>query len=659
MPGPLFDHHLTVLILTFISFILIAVTPVYGLSVPSCTDSRYNDTTNPVQRTADDPMVWNVDITGNRTFRSMVLQNQIATESPSFFRKLRFWNRTGYEFDEAEIRRDVVRLERFYLRRGFYHTDIIYQVEEGRRQWRKNITFEIQEGDPVIVNEVTYSYEEGATQGEKLLENRTFRRALERHELQPESRYQLLNHSDVEARLLDALNDIGYPFARVNIMADVDESDYSADIHIHIDPGPLATINEIYVEGNETLDEKLILRHSNLSTGSLYSQSTIQESQRHIFSHHLFRFATLGLPEQPRDSTVTVRIRVREYPLRSLQTQIGAGWEEIVRGAVRWEHRNPWGTGHRFQSRLRASYIEQSFDLEYKFPYVFNSNSSFSISPFGQRLDETNYLLLRGGITNSFIYQHTRDFTSTIAYEFTRNREDLIDYPDIVERPPNLYNISALQLSTYYGKTMPDWGEGWIVRPFAEFSGFLDTGALLYQRFLLDVRRYINLPTDSQFAFRVDGGMIFSDQATPMPEHIRLYAGGTNSVRGWQRRMLGPKRPFFDDGEFQGYLPAGGDAMATFNVEFRQQMDFLLNNLGMAVFLDGGQIWEQPSDARLDDLKFGVGGGIRYSSPVGPIRLDLGYKINPSDEDLNIYNGTDYGSPRNRWGIHFSIGQAF
>ncbi len=618
-------------------------------------------TTNaPAQpRTAENPMVWNVDIKGNNTFRSMVIRNQIATEAPSMMRKLRFWNRSGYDFSENEVRRDVIRIERFYRRRGFYHTNVSYQVDEGRRDWRRNVLFEIEEGPETTINEVTYGFEEGNSQEAELKEHSVFRRALDRHELQPGERYQLLLHSDVEARILDALNDIGYPFARVNVMPEVDETENSADVHIHIDPGPLARIGEIFVEGNESIDERKVRRQSNLKEGDIYQQNKIRDSQRNVYSHHLFRFATIGLPEQARDSTVSVRVRVREYPRRSIQTQIGAGWEEILRASVRWEHRNPWGTGHRFQSRVRGSFIEQSFDLEYLFPYVFNSSSRVTINPFGQRLDETNYLLLRGGITNSFIYQHSEDFTSTVSYEFTRNREDLIDYPDIVDRPPNLYNISALQLSSYYGKTMPDWGEGWIVRPFAEFSGILSSGSLSYQRFLLDVRRYVDLPTDSQIAMRLDGGMIYSDEDRPLPENIRLYAGGTNSVRGWQRRMLGSKRPVFDDGEFQAYLPVGGNAMSTFNIEFRQQMDFLLNNLGMAFFLDGGQIWDEPSDFDPGDLKFGVGGGFRYSSPIGPVRIDLGYKINPSDEDLNIHEGTDYGSPINRWGIHFSIGQSF
>ena len=605
------------------------------------------------------PMVWNLRFEGNETYRSMILRNQVATEAPTMMRKLRFWNRSGFDLDETELRRDVVRLERFYERRGFYHADISYRIEERRRERRRDVYFDIDEGEPAKVESVSYTWEGGEELENKLRDDRDFGRAMERHSLQSGDRYQLLNHSDVEAYLMESLNEIGYPFARVNVMALLDDEQRNAEVRIHIDPGPLGYIDEILVDGNETISAEKIIRQSNLKEGEIFSQSQLRSAQRHVYGHHLFRFATVAVPEQARDSSVTTRIRVREYPLRSLETRLGAGYEEIIRGSVSWQHRNPWQTGHNLHTRIKASFIEQAVDMDYKFPYIFNANSSITVSPFGQRLDESNYLLLRGGITNSFAYHHSRRLTSTIAYEFTRNTISLVESPETLDSPDITYNISSLQLSSYYGESHPDWGRGWIVRPRAEFSGFLGTGSLEFNRFTLDVRRYINFPIDSQIALRSDSGIIFSGEDEMLPENIRMYSGGTSSVRGWQRRMLGPKRPVFEDDEFDGYVPTGGEAMTSFNIEYRQQMDFMLNNFGMAAFLDGGRVWESSSDVNLREIQVGVGGGLRYSSPIGPIRLDVGYKINPTDEDLNIFDGEDYGTALDRWGFHFSIGQAF
>ena len=99
--------------------------------------------------------------------------------------------------------------------------------------------------------------------------------------------------------------------------------------------------------------------------------------------------------------------------------------------------------------------------------------------------------------------------------------------------------------------------------------------------------------------------------------------------------------------------------MFGFNVEIRQELEFLIDGLGMAAFLDGGQVWETFARVPRRPLQFGVGGGLRYQSPLGPVRVDIGYKLNPTNRDLDIYQGTSHGSGWNRIGIHFSIGQAF
>ncbi|MCC5935322.1 MAG: BamA/TamA family outer membrane protein, partial [Balneolales bacterium] len=78
----------------------------------------------------------------------------------------------------------------------------------------------------------------------------------------------------------------------------------------------------------------------------------------------------------------------------------------------------------------------------------------------------------------------------------------------------------------------------------------------------------------------------------------------------------------------------------------------------LAGFLDGGQVWLSYKDVNPADFQYGAGGGIRYMSPIGPIRLDIGWKLNPADEDLNRFNGQEFGGV-NRWALHFSIGQAF
>lgn len=617
------------------------------------------------------PQVWQLNIEGNKEYSDIVLSDIIATEAPNLLRRLRFWNREGFNFLQDEVRRDVIRIERYYHRRGFPHASVEFEVETGRKEWRRAVTFHVREGPPTVIQNLEYIVTNNDILLEELEAEPDFLRAQEQQSLREGQRYQLIQHSGVEGFLINTLRNMGHAYAQVEVTADMDSVNNTANVFINLNPGPLAYFDSVRVTGSSSVSGGYVARESSIKQGDRFSQVKLRDAQRQIFSHHLFRFATITVPEQPVDSTVAININVREHELRSLRILGGIGVEEIVRADFSWQHRNPFGNAHSFTTRTRFSFLEQSGNVEYLIPYIFNTYSSISVSPFAQRLVEQNYRLLRLGINNSFLYQYSQSFTGTIAYEYTRNEEHSADglsdgLPDIVRviddrlLEDQFYDISAFQISGYYNESVDvNRPRGWLIRPFAEFSGFFGAGALNYQRFRLDIRRYLNFNNSLQLALRTEGGLLFTESNEELPSHIQLYSGGTNSVRGWSRRQLGPKRPIFDDGEFQNYVPMGGQSSFNFNVEIRQDLRRLIKNFGVAGFLDGGQVWREATGFKISDLQYGIGGGIRYQSPLGPLRVDAGYKINPTPQDLRQFEGLDFGPPLNRWALHFSIGQAF
>jgi outer membrane protein insertion porin family len=298
--------------------------------------------------------------------------------------------------------------------------------------------------------------------------------------------------------------------------------------------------------------------------------------------------------------------------------------------------------------------------MDYLIPYVFNTFSSIVVSPFGQRLDEPGYLLYRIGATNSFVYQYSQELAGTISYEYTRNEEILKDRSFVFRDSTQLYDQSVIRITGFFNESSLERGEGWGIRPFFEISGFLNTGTLKYRRFSLDIRRFLDFSRTSQLALRANGGFLFTDDAGILPSNMRYYLGGTSSVRGWSRNSLGPQRPSFDaTGAFRGYVPDGGRLSLSFNTEWRQDLPFINRRFGSALFFDGGQVWRSFDDFNPLDFRFGAGAGLRYQSPIGPVRFDVGYKLNPDDVDLGRYNGQDFGGRLARWGFYFSIGQAF
>jgi outer membrane translocation and assembly module TamA len=120
-----------------------------------------------------------------------------------------------------------------------------------------------------------------------------------------------------------------------------------------------------------------------------------------------------------------------------------------------------------------------------------------------------------------------------------------------------------------------------------------------------------------------------------VPLFERFYAGGANSVRGYGRHRLGPLSTADD--------PVGGRSLLEGSVELRRQ---LFEQIGGIVFMDFGQVSLNSFDVPIDDLRFALGVGASYFTPVGPLRLDIGFPVSPPDDDQP-------------WQIHFSIGQFF
>lgn len=604
--------------------------------------------------------VRDVEIEGNRSFSGMVLKDVIATSAPSFFRRLQFWREPGFEFSERELRRDVIRLQRFYRRRGFYDVQVRYEVETGDKEHHKRVRFIVDEGEPTMVESLELIYQD--TSQERIEEIREFKdvqKAESRNPLREGERYEAVRHPDIEAAYLNALRNSGFAFASARIEADVDTVAREADVKVIMDPGEQAYFNDIEVEGDLSVDDDLVRYHSNIRQGDLYSLRSMREAQQLIFRHPLVRLVTLSQPEQTEGDSVDIRIRVREQALRTIEIQGGLGNEELVRGLVSWTHRNPFGNGHRFNTTGRASFIEQRANLEYLIPGFITPRSNLSFSPFGLRKNENNYQINSAGITNNLSYYRSQKLVGNLSYEFSLNDEVLKDADGTRRDSSQVYNISAVQLSGIYNESTGQRGRGWAIRPFIEFSGFFNTGSIVYQRFSLDVRRFIELGPTTKLAMRTDAGLLLSGSPFDTPANIRFYTGGTNSVRGWSRRQLGPKRAVFgENDEFREYLPLGGQSMMMFNFELRQELPFILNGLQIAGFFDGGQVWLNNQDTNLRELQFGSGGGFRYMSPIGPIRVDLGWKVNPDEEDLNSFANENFGGVR-RWALHFSIGQAF
>lgn len=620
--------------------------------------------------------IWKVEIEGNNQYQDIVLKKYIANEAPSIWKKLTFFNEKGYYVSETEIRKDEIRLERFYQRRGFPDVDVTHRLETLNKEWKKKLVFIVAEKAPIRIDNVEILLNTTPEDSTRIVNHDEYESAIKKLPFRSRAIYQPVLTQDVQSNISEILRNLGYAYASAEIQAEVDSTAKMANVAVLAYPGPRVRFDTVLVEGETSLPAKYIRRETAISESELFSDDQMRQAQRELFSHHLFRFALISIPDQPQDSTMNVLVRVKERPLRSVQITAGVGnfdrledplgwnnFHKLFRTRASWTYRNVRNKGERFTTSLRFSAYDKRLGADYLFPYVYNTKSSITIAPFAQRRDERAYSILTAGIRNSFGYNYSQEVTGTFSYDYTINQEFDVrkDEFGMPEQSPDSvlnYNISSFKVNVYASYGNPQRGDGFTAQPFVEFSGLFNEASYSFQKASLELRGYKKLTNSTVGAARIQGGAIYFSKQDSLPSDIRFYAGGSSDVRGWNRQELGPKEVVEDSTGRVRIIPIGGRATASFNVELRQEVDRFIKGLSIAGFLDGGQVWRSISSIGSRPIQYGVGGGLRYDSPIGPIRVDIAYKVNPTDRDLGIVPGREAGKWA-RWGLHLSIGQAF
>jgi outer membrane protein insertion porin family len=209
-----------------------------------------------------------------------------------------------------------------------------------------------------------------------------------------------------------------------------------------------------------------------------------------------------------------------------------------------------------------------------------------------------------------------------------------MEFPDM-ESEKFPYNKSGILLGTVFNNSSPQFTpeKGVNLALGFKLNGHLFGGSFNYTKFWGDFRTYHEIG-NMVLAFRaMAGGINSTDSSQFIPVEDRFYSGGSNSVRGWNRSELGPKR--------ESGTPLGGKSIVESSVEIRYPLFWRLSGV---TFLDAGNVWEQSYQYQLGKLAYAAGAGLRMETPIGPIRLDLGFPI-----------WNEKKSPQ----LFISVGQAF
>jgi len=619
------------------------------------------------------------------------LELQVATRAPGFVERLRSRLLGGggvYPLLPIEVARDAVRLQRYYVRNGFPRAETDYAVEFDSSANRASVTFTITHGPPLVIGDVTFGAGGRRTALDVLppdvhAEWATF---TQRIALRGGDRLDEFGLVDLQNQTLGWLRARGWAFADVGVERFVDETGLRADVRLKLTPGVRARYDAITVEGLDGLPERLVTRELPFESGDRFDARELTEGQREIFGLGLFQLALVDLaPEQPRDSTVDVSVRLRRGPTRVL-TGFGGYFSDggvTLRGQA--THRNAFGGarqatlsleartglfGAEGQSVTGGPVRDLLASLSVRQPYVFDRRVSLTVQPsLRDRSDEIEDSRV-AELSSTLLYQ--RSALRTLSLTALGRYRDLSSGQSLRLLDPG-GALDADSLTAVAGGLGLDgtWGtldnpltprRGWVVRPGLSGSA----GDLTFGRARASGTLLMPFGRRSGVVARASVGALVGRTDTPrdylLARDRLFFAGGTGDVRGWGTARLGPKTLSIypdADGRLSGpgdvvYVGIGGRAKASASLQVNLPLP-LGPQWGANVFVDAGGVWQPDpvptadllrstgnvTDASLADvldreggLRVGTGAGIQYLSPVGFVSLALGVKVNPSALDL-------------------------
>jgi len=574
--------------------------------------------------------VQQIEFFGNKKFASGELSAAVVTKERPWYR---FWEERP-EFDPVTFETDLERLRRFYESRGYYSTEVTYDLQVDAESSLVAIRFDIRESEPVLISAIDVDVQsEGQTQSPPTLP-----------ESLPIKRGDVFNEADyqkAEQALRAFLLDKGYAHVKTERKAEVDLDQRQVQIRYSIQPGPLAQFGDTEIKGTDTVESELISRELTYKAGETYSLKKVVESREKLLALDLFGTVKVG-PAETTGTPVVVpmAVEVTEKSHREIKIGVGYGTEDEFRSQFEWRHVNWLGGGRRLSVLAKYSSIAVSGAVNFVQPHFLTPETQGIINFSQVQEEEETYLLNASRFTPRLAHRFSPTLSGFVGYRVEYNKLNDVSAPTVeslggLRRQGVLSGPSAgLVWNTSDDPFNPKKGE--VISLALDQAGAIWGGQYSFYKVTAEAKKYLEVGWQTIFASRLKLGLadaIGSEKNFPLFE--RFYSGGDKSVRGYGRRRLGPLSGSND--------PLGGLSLIEGSLELRRPIWRELNG---AVFVDFGQVSTRHFDIPVDDLQFSSGFGVSYSTPVGPLRLDIGFPFKPPRGDRP-------------WQIHFSIGAYF
>lgn len=574
-----------------------------------------------------------LSIEGNQALATRRLEEQMATRPARWFP----WPRAGVLVDET-LDEDLRRLWYFYREAGFEAAeivDVVRRIDEA--SGAIDLTIVIDEGPRTIVREVRREAA-GAVATQKIDWQVEAGRPFSETIVAADRR-----------KLLQVMGRLGYTEAQVEpeIQRVPEARQVAATVVYHVEPGPQRRIGMLLAQGNIDTRDRVILRELELQPGDPLDTEALLKGQTKLYRLGLFRSVSVS-PLPPDDALVRdVGARVSERAPGRFDWGVGYSTRDGLGTFGEVAYDNWGGMARRVNLRGQVTLSPGDFtpeqylaSLGFREPRLMDSAWRLNTSVIGERSTKSvdQFSLERVALGASV----DRDLSAHVqsGIEFQVERSDVFDVaPDAVLTDQDVGVLRTVAVSPFLVHEGRD-------DPFAPRRGAFQSvrfryalpelSSVQFAKVSVQHSQHVPLTDDIIFVYSARSGWARAlSGGTEMPIRERFFLGGRTTVRGFSENSIGP--------EGENGNPIGGDLAITLNAELRVP---LLYGFGAAIFADGGGVYLQHRALSLYDFRRSAGLGLRYLTPVGPLSLDYGVKLDQRP-------GESVGE------LHFSVGSTF
>ena len=570
-----------------------------------------------------------ISFEGNQAFSDKALRKIMQTQQKWIFS----WLTGGDIYKEDQIRTDLVRIQIFYQNNGYIRGEVNEpKITENREDNTLSLVIPVIEGKQYRVGKVE-------VEGDNVFTAADLRKHINLKKGDVYNRSRL--NSDI-VRITESYAQKGHAFADIIPQTHINDDKQIVDLKITPQKGRRAFIGRIIIKGNDFTRDKVIRRQVALLEGSLFDGEKLKLTRRRLRRLGFFEDVKIETKRGEKPDLLDVEIDLKERPTGVISG--GTGFSNrsgfLLFGEVR--ENNLFGRGQELSLKIRRSNLDTTGTISFLEPYFLDTNFSLSSAVFFQNDEFDTFERDRKGGNIGTGRILAERLIGRVMYQYEENTVFKVKdtATSFVKKQKGRSTTSSI-IPTLTRDNLDDRlrpSKGGLSRLTSRVAGGILGGENDFYSIGAEHRHYYPF-FNKRVILMGRGRMTWADGygGKELPVFERAYMGGARTVRGFAFREIGPQDANED--------PIGGEASLLFNAEVHFPF---IAGLRAVIFFDAGQVYlkEDRNLYDLGELRSSAGAGLRILSPLGPISLDWGVKLDKRDDE-------------SRSEFHFGIGRTF